>query len=269
MMKNTFLIFALLITIIFSSCKTPNILLTENLQKAAVPMEVKGRQGFRIHQVLTYGGFKTGRVKRGWVSAGNIQFVLNFQKAKEKFQFKQYTPDSTASTMVYAVGKFESTSFDFFSRRSNWKMDIGLNYQNTFAGTIIPDQSKDNSWEFIVYNPESSFADKGDCGFAKDKLGNEIKIIPVKQLEGQRNWINYTNFGFEFQYKNTAIAAVSVLNNGRVWIDPSIPSTLQMVVSSMSSAILLRSNLEQAANNNTLNNQMNNRPKHSGTPRPR
>lgn len=263
-MKKSILFASLIFAIALSSCKTPNILLTENLQKAAVPMEVKGRQGFRIHQVLTYGGFKTGKVKRGWVTAGNIQFVLNFQKAKEKFQFKQYTTDTAASAMVYAVGKFESSSFDFFRARSNWKFDIGLNYQNTFAGTIIPDQSKDNSWEFILYNPESSFTDKGDCGFAKDKLGNEIKIVPVKQLEGQRNWINYTNFGFEFQYKNTAIAAVSVLNNGRVWIDPSIPSTLQMVVSSMSSAILLRSNLEQAAKNNSLNRPINSPSNHHG-----
>jgi hypothetical protein len=263
-MKNTFLIFALLITIIFSSCKTPNILLTENLQKAAVPMEVKGRQGFRFRQVLSYGEFKTGRVKRGWINSTNLQFVLDFRKAKEKFQFKQFTPDSTASAMVYAVGKFESTSYDFFRGRSNWNFNIGLDYKNTFAGTIVPDQSKENSWEFIVYNPESSFANNGDCGFAKDKLGNEIKIIPVKKLEGQKNWINFANFGFEFQYKNTAIAAVSVLNNGRVWIDPSIPSTLQMVVSSMSSAILLRSNLEQAAQNNALNNPINSPSNHGG-----
>jgi hypothetical protein len=256
-MKNNILVFVLLFSLIFTSCKTPNILLSENLKNAATPLEVKGRQGLRIHQVLSYGGFKTGRVKRGWINSVNLQFVLDFQRAKEKFQFKQFTPDSTVSAMVYAVGKFESTNFDFFKGRSNFRFNIGIDYKNTFAGTIIPDQSKDNSWEFIVYNPESSFSNNGDCGFAKDKLGNEIKIVPVRKLEGQNNWINFDNFGFEFQYKNNAIAAVSILNNGRVWIDPTIPATLQLVSSSMASAILLRSNLEQVANNNSLQNQPN------------
>jgi hypothetical protein len=256
-MKNARSIFVLLFFLIFTSCKTPNILIADNLQKTASPLEVKGRNGLRIHQVLTYGGFKTGRVKRGWINSFNLQFVLDFQRAKEKFQFKQFTPDSTVSAMIYAVGKFESTNFDFFKGRSNFRFNIGIDYKNTFAGTIIPDQSKDNSWEFIVYNPESSFSNNGDCGFAKDKLGNEIKIVPVRKLEGQNNWINFDNFGFEFQYKNNAIAAVSILNNGRVWIDPTIPATLQLVSSSMASAILLRSNLEQVANNNSLQNQPN------------
>jgi hypothetical protein len=256
-MKNARSIFVLLFFLIFTSCKTPNILIADNLQKTASPLEVKGRNGLRIHQVLTYGGFKTGRVKRGWINSFNLQFVLDFQRAKEKFQFKQFTPDSTVSAMVYAVGKFESTNFDFFKGRSNFRFNIGIDYKNTFAGTIIPDQSKENSWEFIVYNPESSFSNNGDCGFAKDKLGNEIKIVPVRKLEGQNNWINFDNFGFEFQYKNNAIAAVSILNNGRVWIDPTIPATLQLVSSSMASAILLRSNLEQVANNNSLQNQPN------------
>jgi hypothetical protein len=259
-MKNKLAIFLLLFSLVFISCKTPNILIADNLQKAATTLEVKGRNGLRIHQVLSYGGFKTGRVKRGWIHSSNIQFILDFQKAKEKFQFKQFTPDSTVSAMVYAVGKFESTNFDFFRSRSNVRFNMALDYKNTFAGTIIPDQSKDNAWEFIVYNPESSFANNGDCGFAKDKLGNEIKIIPVKKIEGQKNWINFANFGFEFQYKNSAIAAVSILNNGRVWIDPNIPATLQMVCSSMASAILLRSNLEQVANNNSLHNYPNDIP---------
>jgi hypothetical protein len=256
-MKNARSIFVLLFFLIFTSCKTPNILIADNLQKTASPIEVKGRNGLRIHQVLTYGGFKTGRVKRGWINSFNLQFVLDFQRAKEKFQFKQFTPDSTVSAMIYAVGKFESTNFDFFKGRSNFRFNIGIDYKNTFAGTILPDQSKDNSWEFIIYNPESSFSNNGDCGFAKDKLGNEIKIVPVRKLEGQNNWINFDNFGFEFQYKNNAIAAVSILNNGRVWIDPTIPATLQLVSSSMASAILLRSNLEQVANNNSLQNQPN------------
>jgi hypothetical protein len=260
MMKNKHAIFVLLFSLIFTSCKTPNILIADNLQKTATPLEVKGRNGLRIHQVLTYGGFKTGRVKRGWIHSSNLQFILDFQKAKEKFQFKQFTPDSTVSAMVYAVGKFESTNFDFFRGRSNVRFNMALDYKNTFAGTIIPDQSKDNAWEFIVYNPESSFANNGDCGFAKDKLGNEIKIIPVKKIEGQKNWITFANFGVEFQYKNTAIAAVSILNNGRVWIDPNIPATLQMVSSSMASALLLRSNLEEVANNNSLQNQPNANP---------
>ena len=62
-MKNARSIFVLLFFLIFTSCKTPNILIADNLQKSATPLEVKGRNGLRIHQVLTYGGFKTGRVK--------------------------------------------------------------------------------------------------------------------------------------------------------------------------------------------------------------
>ncbi|MDX1556812.1 MAG: hypothetical protein R3212_12350, partial [Xanthomonadales bacterium] len=48
------------------------------------PMNVKGRQGWQIKQVIRFGEFSAGPVKRGWTKGYDWPFVVRFTGAKEK-----------------------------------------------------------------------------------------------------------------------------------------------------------------------------------------
>ena len=225
-----------------TSCKTPAIVVSDELKSNAAPMDVKGRQGFQFNQVITYGDFSTSKIKRGWTNSADIRFITHFSRAEEKLNFTQNAPDNRHAE-VFAVGKFKSNEIELL----NGFMSYSLAYDNSFAGTIIPADKETSSWEFIIHNPEASLPRDADCGAARDNHGNEILITGVKKLENQNSWFQMDNFGFEFLHNGHSIGAVSVMNSGKVWIRNDIPSELKLVVSSISTSLLVRHSMQESA----------------------
>ncbi|MEI6091133.1 MAG: hypothetical protein WCR42_11820 [bacterium] len=229
-----------LIILVSVACTTPDIAVSDDLKTDAPAMVVKGRQGWQFNQVIKFGDYTTSKVKRGWTSKYDVAFYFRFQGAKEKLSFTQMTPDGKQAEIL-AVSKFRNEEVELIK---GW-LAAPLERTNTFAGTIIPSDSKEKVWEFILYNPEGSF-DKNntECGLIKDPNGATVVIKAVKKLEGQKSWIQIDNYGFEFWSDNKAIGAVSTINNGKVWIKNSLNPELKLVVSAVSTSILLRNSIE-------------------------
>ena len=80
-MRNYFLI--VLTAILLGSCATPNIVLDNRLAEKTTIMEAKGRQGWQIGQVIKFGDFETGKVKRSWITSYTLPFIVTFKGAKE------------------------------------------------------------------------------------------------------------------------------------------------------------------------------------------
>jgi len=58
----------------------------------------------------------------------------------------------------------------------------------------------------------------------------------------------FTNFiGYEFYAKNTVLAAVETINNGRVWIRDDQVTEKKLMMAALSAALILRTNLQEAA----------------------
>jgi hypothetical protein len=205
-------------------------------------MDAKGRQGLQLNQVITFGECSTSKVKRGWTTGYDISFVTRFKGAKEKLNFIQLTPNKQA--YVLAIGKFKSSELELL----NGFLSYSFNYENYFAGSIIPSDESNNIWEFIIHNPEGGNLNDFECGIAKDKYGHEILITGVREIENQANWVKLDNFGFEFSQNGQAIGAVSTINNGRVWIKNDIDEDIKLILSSISSSLLVRNSMEESAN---------------------
>ena len=124
------------------SCKVPAPVATvsSSLYENTTVMQVKGRQGWQINQVIRYGSYTTSRVRRGWTSGYDVSaFVLRFQKAKEKLSFMQTAADGRQAE-VLAVSKFQNTEYELLKGFVGYS----LKYKNSFAGTVIPTDSPDN-----------------------------------------------------------------------------------------------------------------------------
>lgn len=238
---NKISIAVLMLFSVAASCQTPKLVLSDDLQANTTEMKVKGRQGWQINQVIRYGDYSTSRVRRGWTTGYNISFVLRFQKAEEKLSFSQMTSDG-GQAEVLAVGRFKNTEYDLLKGF----LSYSVKYENSFAGSIIPTNDSGNVWEFIVYNPDGDLSGNADCGVAKDKGGHEIIIRGIRKLDKQPKWMQFANYGFEFVENGKAIAAVSTINNGRVWISNNVDANRKLVISSLATSLLLRHSMEDA-----------------------
>jgi hypothetical protein len=222
-----------------SSCKTAKIPFNPDLNATAMP--VKGRQGFQIGQVIRYGDYRTDKVQRGWTRSYDVPFILRFQGAKEKLCFTQFGPNGQ-SVKVSCVSRFKSNDLslvqDFFR--------IPLQYQNYFAGTIITPE--EDTWDFILHNPNGDFLrQKESAGFARN-FSKTIEIKAIRGLENQPEWLKKTAvYGHEFILNGTVAGAVSTLNNGTVWIDNSIDAEAKIIIASLATGILLRTDIEEEA----------------------
>lgn len=231
-------LFAGFILFAMVSCKTPDLLLSAELKSDNMSYEVKGRQGALINQVISFGPYTTSKIKRGWTMSYDIPFILRFQGSKERLSFSQFTSDSLKAN-VFCVGKIKSSEYEIIDDI----FGIPVNYENTFTGTIV--QTTTNFWEFIIFNPDAGYGsvEYATSGFAKSRTGETIEIKPVKFLENHKGLKSIDNYGFEFLIENKTIAAVSIMNNGKVWMSKQIDAEQKLVLSALCSALLTKSNL--------------------------
>lgn len=230
------------ISFLLMSCKTPSIIVSDSLKSNTSVMEVKGKQGWQFNQVITYGAYSTSKIKRSWTKGYTLDFMVRFQTAQQKLNFKQHTSKLNAD--VFAVSKFEKAEISLIEGF----LEYPLHYENYFAG-LISLENNPNQWEFIIHNPDGGTISKDfNCGLAKDKNGNEIVIKGVREIENQANWIKLDNFGFEFVLNGKAIGAISTINSGRVWVSDNLTEELKLVLSSLSTSLLVRHSLEDTNN---------------------
>ena len=224
-----------------SACSTPSIVVSDHLRHGTQVMEATGRQGWQFNQVLSFGDYRTSPIKRGWTQGYQIQFVARFQKAKQKLSFTQQGPGGRQAE-VLAVGQFENTEFDLLKGF----LSYSTSYRNSFAGSIVPREGQGGSWEFVIHNPESSLPRDADTGMAQDSRGRKLLIRGVKKVEGQANWVQLDNFGFEFLLDGRAVGAVSTINSGRVWMRHDLDPELKQVVAALSTSLLVRHSLSES-----------------------
>lgn len=228
--------------ILMMSCKTPNLIVSKELQENVSVYEVTGRQGWQFNQVITYGDYTTSKVKRGWELGYNFPFVVHFQGAKEKLNYLQSTPFNNQAK-VFCIGKFKNVEIplidDFFA--------LTLEYEDYFAGSV---KNETLNWNFILYNPDGNSLDNITTGKIINQQNKEEQIIikAVKKIEGQANWINIDVNGFEFYKNKKAIAAVSLLNKGRVWLSDSMDKDTRLVVSSVITGLMVRHSQSESLN---------------------
>lgn len=238
-MKKQVGMLVLLIALLGTACSTPDLVLSSDLKNECTTYEVKGKQGLLINQVISWGPYHTSKVKRGWTSYLDIPFTVHFQKAKQKFEYVQYLPDGRQCN-VMAMSTYKNAELsllrDFFS--------LSLDYENTFAGVIVPKRAEEEYWDFIIHNPGGEDI-KNLAGHAISESRESIKIKGVRKIEGHPGIPQLENFGFEFSYEGKTIAAVSVINNGRVYLGNDIPDHVKPVTASLISAFLLRQDISE------------------------
>ena len=67
----------------------------------------------------------------------------------------------------------------------------------------------------------------------------------MKAIEGQANIFQLDVYGYQFFQNGEAIGAVSIINNGRVWMREDLDEEMKLVLASLSSGLMVRNNIEE------------------------
>lgn len=226
------------------ACKTAELAVDHDLKSETTTYAVKGRQGSLIGQTLTFGGFKTNKVKRGWTFGYSIPFIATFNGASEKLSFTQFD-DKGRSADVALISKFSETEL---SQLATY-FSISLQYKNYCAGSVKINNTAD-SWDFMVHNVDGALRNpknKGTAGFIRQGQ-TRIEISGIRELEGSPALLTQNEvYGYEFRLEGRVIGTVSTINNGRVWFKNGLNEQLTLVLASVSSGLMLRNSVEDHA----------------------
>ncbi|KQS33395.1 hypothetical protein [Dyadobacter sp. Leaf189] len=235
------LLFTAAFSLLIFSCRTAEVAVNNQLKTDTETYQVKGRQGFQIGQVLSFGDYKTSKVKRGWTFSYSLPFIVKFNGAREKISFQQFGLNGTTAD-VALVSRFKESEYapleDYFS--------ISLKYKNYFAGTVKIAESSE-SWDFLVHNVDGasrSLSKNSTVGFVRSNH-IKIEIEGIRELEGSTSFLTQNDvYGYQFTWDGKVVAAVSTINNGKVWFKKELDPNLKLVLASVSSGLMLRNNMD-------------------------
>jgi len=237
---KAFLIYTCISVSIFS-CRTAELAVNENLRNDTDAYSVKGRQDSQIGQVISFGDFKTNKVKRGWKLGYSIPFFVKFQGAGEKLSFSLSSADGKSAD-VALVSKFKETEYEPFKEY----FAVSLKYKNYFVGAVRLDNSEE--WDFIVHDVDGasrSLKQNSTIGFVR-KGHIKIDITGIRSLEGSSDFITQNQvYGYEFQQNGKVIGAVSTINYGKVWLKKDLHEETKLVLASVSSGLMLRNSMAE------------------------
>ncbi len=239
-MKRIILL-SLLAAVLLAGCKPAQLLVDNDLSKRTTAMKVSGRQGWKINQKVSFGPYRTDRISRGWIRGYDIPFFIRFKGASQRYSFRQHN-DKGQDLEVFCVNKLTSRELDFFSD----VFSATLEYKSAFSGKIV-DPVSDSEWTFILENPDGEAPARPIEGWLTDGT-TTYQVKGILQLGKKRDTSWGSCFGYEILEKNGVVAAVETVNKGRVWIDPALPEKQQLALAAMSTALLIRENLDDTAN---------------------
>lgn len=246
-MKNLSLFLSSFI-LYLSACTTPQMLLQEPLASAATPMPVKGRQGWLFNQTLSFGPYQTDRVQRGWTfSYGMDVFLAELQGAQQKFSFALHDEKDQRYTVMSAHQlRGLSIPADRFAPQARPAvqelLSLTVRTQDMMAATLY-DHQQEQTWHMLMMHPDDFLKNGKYVGLLTSEKAVPIQVVPVRKLAGQQSW-GGDIVGFEFQQDGKSLAAVELLNQGKVWIDNTLTDDMQSLLAAACASLLLQQEIE-------------------------
>ncbi len=231
-----------------AACTIPQMLLDEDLSANATELPVKGRQGWLINQKISFGSYQSEKVHRGWTRSYDFDFfLLGFQGSRQRFNFELFSDHQTVYT-VWAASQVRGVDLPIgrFTGAATALQDIfnfTVETKNSFAATLYNVHDK-APYRLLIMHPDDIRKNGRYAGFLTDNLDHHIEIIPVRKLADQRT-IGMDIVGFEFREGNKAVAAVEIINNGKVWIHPGLSPQMQHTLATASATLLLQQSLDE------------------------
>lgn len=259
--------------LLFASCTAVKIAVPEQFSKQATSMKVKGINGWKFNEQLSFGNYVTSSVKRGWDLASGSRFSrfslkaediilsgFNIHSDREKYnetnRFQYSIQDESLVTEVLAQERFSENQIVYRSN-SEWLNNLKRTdkYEYAFTATIVPlNFNKGEVWSLIMLNEfdatknTQKIAERPqtkDLGYVtngKDKI--EIKPLFLTKRETASGkeakvWGGPIHTGYELRWDDGVVGLIDIMDNN-VWIVNELDRKEKMILSAVASAVLLK-----------------------------
>jgi hypothetical protein len=262
------------IVLALTSCTAVKLSVPDQFSTQATKMHVKGLQGWQINQQLSFGNYQTSKIKRGWDFTHGMQHtkfnlkpeemvlrVFNIETDKrtinQKGKFQYTLQDGNLVAEVYAMEKFSEKQLVYKSNNPYIGNASKTNkYEYAFTAAILPLTAQNSEpWSLVLINKydiakdtarklfdkpyveEEGYATNGKENIAirplridkvTTKGGKDTKVFGGKMLSG-----------YEIQWDGGVVGIVDILDNN-IWLANNLEPADKLIVSSISSAILLK-----------------------------
>ncbi|MCU7552343.1 hypothetical protein OCK74_24705 [Chitinophagaceae bacterium LB-8] len=262
------------VLIMLVSCTAVKLSVPSQFSSQATKMPVKGINGWKVNQQLSFGNYQTSKIKRGWDFTSSLQYTKfrirpeeallkvfdintdnNINTQRSRFQYT--IEDGNLVAEVYATEKFKEKQLVYKSNNP-WIGDASKTkqYEYAFTAAIVPLTIKnENPWSLVLINKydiakdtahrlfdrpyveEEGYATNGKESIAIRPLrienvttqsGKNTKVLGGKMLAG-----------YELQWDRGVVAIIDILDHS-VWLQNSLEPADKLILSSISSAILLK-----------------------------
>lgn len=256
------------------SCTAVKVSVPEAFARQSDKMHVSGLNGWMINQQLSFGQYTTSKVKRGWDFSSAFQhtkwrmspeemilkaFQVDTDKKnlnqRNKYQYTIY--DGRQEAAVFATEKFEEKQLVYKSNNPRiGNLSQTNNYQYAFTATVLPAvDGHDEPWSVVMINKYDREKDAGRKIFERPVVEEEgyatngketiairsLFLDKVKQNNGKETKVFGGRIlsGYELKWDDGVVAVVDILDNN-IWLARDLEPTDKLILSSISSAILLK-----------------------------
>ena len=260
--------------IALSSCTAAKLSVPTQFSSQATRMPVKGINGWQVNQKLSFGNYNTSKIKRGWDFNSSFQytkmrispeeailkvFTLDTYKGTNTQRNKfQYTlEDGNLVAEIYATEKFKEKELVYKSNNP-WIGNASQtkSYEYAFAAAIVPlIEKNDQPWSLVLVNRYDQAKDTARKLFDKPYVEEEgyatngkenivirpLRIEKVTTASGKETKVFGGKMlsGYELKWDDGVVGIIDILDNS-IWIAKDLEPSEKLILSSISSAILLK-----------------------------
>lgn len=238
-MKSIYIV--LLITFLVSSCAPGKMSVSDELKSDNAEYIVKGKNGTRIKQKLSFGEFATTSIRRSWTkgtsSRSGIGYwetarqewvnIISTEYITRKQTIRFNLADGNQVSEVYCVSKFNAEHLEI-GRNPNSILNIGMDIlgiagksSSNYYVQIYTSEKENRPWEMVIDNQLSQSRPKEYIGYLAKSRAQYFSIVPVTRMElnGRAGNILAGAVGFEFRdQQGKAVAAVTQMGKGMVFL---------------------------------------------------
>ena len=266
--------FILPLIVLLSSCTAAKLSVPSSFSSQATKMHVKGVNGWKINQHLSFGNYKTSTIKRGWDFSNSVQYT-KFNLKPEEMMLRVFDIDTDKRRENHR-GKFSYTVEDgnlvaeifatekFSERELVYKNNTSLlnnitktqRYEYAFSAAILPLTATNNEpWSLVLVNKYDAKNDTArrifdrpyveEEGYATN--GKETIVIRPLRIEKvtTRGGKDTKVFGgkilsgYELKWDDGVVAIIDILDNN-IWLANELDSHDKLILSSIASSIMLK-----------------------------
>ncbi|HEX2536535.1 MAG TPA: hypothetical protein VHK69_22485 [Chitinophagaceae bacterium] len=261
--------------LLLASCTAAKVTVPSAFSSQATKHHVKGVNGWKINQHLSFGPYQTSAIKRGWDFTSSLQYTKFNQQPEEalarvfadihtekkslnnRSRFRYVLEDGSNMAEIWATEQFSEKSLVYKSNNPFLNGASKTNrYEYAFSAAIVPLSAKnDTPWSLVLINRYDAAKDTARRLFDRPYVEEEgyatngketIAIRPLRLENVTTKGGKQTKVfggkmlsGYELQWDGGVVAIIDLLDNN-IWLYNELEPADKLVLSSVASAILLK-----------------------------